>query len=63
MDVDESTPIVEVKQSLMSVLSQNALFDARLYVLLSQDRESDRNEIMERAKQKMDHHGWIDAKS
>ena len=60
---DQSTAIVEVKQSLMSILAQNALYTSRLYVLLPQDRESDRDAIMERAKKEMDHHDWIDAKS
>ena len=47
-DGDHSKPISEVPRSLISILAQNALFSARLYVLLPSDKESLRTEIADR---------------
>lgn len=49
----QTTPIVEVKQSLMSVLSDYALYALRLYVLLPPGMEGRRSEITTYIKQKM----------
>ena len=47
---ENSRPISEVPRSLMSILAQNALFSARLYVILPSDREAVRTEITQCAE-------------
>ena len=59
---DGSEPIVSIPSSLMSVLAQQALYAARLYVILPEGRECERGNITEAARSKISHDHWIDGK-
>lgn len=59
---DGSEPIVSIPSSLMSVLAQQALYTARLYVILPEGRECERGNITEAARSKISHDHWIDGK-
>ena len=52
-DGAKSKPISEIPRSLMSVLSQNALFSARLYVILRPEQETLRSEITNSAEKEI----------
>ena len=52
-DGDNSKPITEIPRSLMSILAQNALFSARLYVILPFDKKTLRSEITERVEKEL----------
>ena len=57
-----SRPIVEIDNSLMKVLSQQALYTARLYVLFPNGRASERQMITEQARDMVDDELWVDGK-
>ena len=58
----KSMPIVNIARSLMSILAQQALYTARLYVLLPKERESERQSLTESARIKINHEYWVDGK-
>ena len=58
----KSEPIVNIHRSLMSIMAQQALYTARLYVLLPKERESDRQAITEAARNKICYGYWVDGK-
>jgi len=58
----KSIPIVNISRSLMSILAQQALYTARLYVLLPKERESERQSLTEAARIKISHEDWVDGK-
>lgn len=55
---DKSTPIVEIPDSLMSILSNYALYSHRVYVLFPEGEESRRDEIAEQIREDLPHVGW-----
>ena len=59
---DGSVPIVNFHRSVMSILAQKALYTARLYVLFPDGRESERDKITMRAREKLTHEHWINGK-
>lgn len=63
-DGQESKPISTVSRSLMSVLSQNILFSARMYVILDEGNEHIRHDILSRVRQRISAEvgldNWID---
>ena len=59
-DGDESRPISTVSRSLMNVLSQNVLFAARIYVILDENQECIRENILRCVRQRMDTAGGLD---
>ena len=52
-DGDESKPISAIPRSLMSVLSENMLFSTRVYVILENDDEAQRRDILSRVRGKI----------
>jgi len=63
-DGEDSKPISAVSRSLMNVLSQNILFSSRMYVILDENEDHVRQEILKRVRQRIgDRVGldkWID---
>ena len=53
-DGDESKPISAIPRSLMSVLSENMLFSTRIYVILENDDEAQRQNILARVRRQID---------
>lgn len=53
-----SKPIVEIPYSLMSVLSDHALYSLRVYVLLPPDKTHLHESIHARIKQDLPHIDW-----
>jgi HD superfamily phosphohydrolase len=54
-----SRPIVEVDRSLMSILSNYALYTLRVYVLLPAGMETKREKIEERIRKDLPHTDWL----
>ena len=57
-----SNPIINVARSLMSILAQQSLYTARLYVLFPDGQENQRHKITQVVRQEFDHEHWTDAK-
>lgn len=54
-----SKPVMEIAQSLMSVLSEHALYALRVYVVLPTDREGDRAKIAEHIRADLGDIPWL----
>jgi uncharacterized protein len=54
-----SKPVMEIEQSLMSVLSEHALYALRVYVVLPSDREGDRARIAEHIRADLGDISWL----
>ena len=53
-DGTESKPISAIPRSLMSVLSENMLFSTRIYVIIDEDDEARRSNILSLVRRKID---------